>query len=119
MEDECPGRNPDIPLEAIEAPVSSGRGYRPVTLGDGTTAQVAIEGDWAYVRMPSGKEGRMKASSLEAFLAGEGRRPVTREEVATEVRQGTRVALWQLLAFVGLLLAIAGAFILLQLVNGL
>jgi len=97
---------------------AQGRTYRPMALSDGTTAEVALDGEWAYVRMPSGKEGRVRASSLEAYLAGEGRRPATREEVATELRRGTRVAIWQLLAFVGLLLAIAGAFILLQLLNG-
>lgn len=91
------------------------RAYTPVALTDGTTAEVAIQGEWAYVRMPSGKEGRVKASCLGHYLAGDGRDPATLEGVATEYRRGMRMALWQLLAFVGLLLTIVGALILLQL----
>jgi len=94
------------------------RSYRPVTLCDGTPAEVALEGEWAYVRMPSGREGRVRTSSLEQYVATDGRRPATREEVATELRRGFRVTLWQAMAFLGLLMAVLGALILLRLFNG-
>jgi hypothetical protein len=102
------GRSGPIPEQAWER----------VVLPDGTAAVVARQGEWALVRMPSGREGRIRAVELEAFLARGGRREPTRAELAAMLQMGLRRTTWQLIGLVALMLAIMLALLLLRLTYG-
>ncbi len=104
---------PDKSHVASRAP-----GFERVVLPDGSVAEVALQGDWALVRMANGREGRIRTVELEAFLARGRSRAPTRAEVALELQRGFKRTAWHLIGLVVLILAIMLALLILRLAYG-
>jgi len=105
-----PRNTPPAPAAARgDAPIA--RGYRQVALPDGTECEVAREGDWVYVRLPGGREGRLRSRRFDSFIrdgrAGRGKdgRGGT-GEARSALAEAMRRSAWSLVGFVVLVLVV-------------
>ena len=101
-------RNTPPAAADLEEGARIARRYRQVGLPDGTPCEVAREGDWVYVRLPGGKEGRLRSRRFDAFMR-EGRSSMVgggRGAARTALAEAMRRSAWQLVGFVVLVLVV-------------
>ena len=116
------------PAEARgDAPIA--RRYKQVGLPDGTGCEVAREGGWVYVRLPDGKEGRLRSRRFDSLMqegragrAGAGRggggNTGGSGEARSALAEAMRRSTWSLVGFVVLVLVVLMALLLVSVLGG-
>lgn len=76
--------------------------------------EVAREGEWVYVRLPGGKEGRLRSRRFDSFMRDgrEGRSGADGPRLGRALAEAARRSTWPIVGFVVLVLVVLLALLL-------
>jgi hypothetical protein len=78
----------------------------------------ARDGDWVYVRLPDGREGRVRAARYGSFIERGSVRRADMDDARTVLHEAMRRSTWQWVGLIVLALAVLVALLIVSLLGG-